>query len=96
MSVSSLEDHGVTEIWHTICEFQKLMTESGDLISRRAEQAANSMWNEITEDFLSLVRHDSETQALALKLEASVRAGKVSAASAARQVLNQFTGKPNS
>ena len=95
MSVSALEDHGVTEIWHTICEFQKLMTESGDLISRRAEQAANSMWNEITEDFLSLVRHDSETQALALKLEASVRAGTVSAASAARQVLNHFTGKPN-
>ena len=95
MSVSSLEGHGVTEVWNTICEFQKLMTDSGDLESRRAEQAANSMWNEITEDFLSLVRHDPETKALALKLEASVRSGTVSAASAARRLLSQFPGKPN-
>ena len=95
MSVSSLEGHGVTEVWNTICEFQKLMTDSGDLESRRAEQAANSMWNEITEDFLSLVRQDPETKALALKLEASVRSGTVSTTSAAKRVLSQFSRKPN-
>ena len=95
MCISSVEDRGVAEVWNAVCEFQKVMTESGDLLSRRAEQATNCMWNEITEEFLSLLRKNSESQALALKLEADVRAGTVSATSAARRVLNHFKAKPN-
>ena len=77
-------------MWDAVLEFQKLRTESGLLMSRREDQAAAWMWDEISEALMQDVRHHTATQSLVFELEGDVRAGKLGATAAAQQILRQF------
>ena len=90
MACSAMEGTGVAALWDAVLEFQNLREKSGQLIERREEQAAAWMWGEISEALLDGVRNHAATQSLALKLERDVRAGKLGATAAAKQILQKF------
>ena len=77
-------------MWDAVLEFQKLRTESGQLMLRREEQAAAWMWDEISEALLQDVRYHTATQSLVFELEGDVRAGKLGATAAAQRIIKQF------
>ena len=78
---------GMDEIWAAISAFRDVMSASGALERRRAEQAASWMWEEVTSTLLARVRkRDASTGAL----EDAVRSGEMTPRDAARQILGQL------
>jgi LAO/AO transport system kinase len=91
--VSATEGTGIDELWGTVEEFRAALAASGDLGRRRAEQAREWMWSEVTESLVESLRDDDDVAALVARLEAEVTAGDVPPAAAARQILEAY--RPN-
>jgi LAO/AO transport system kinase len=87
---SALEGTGVPEVWDAIAEFRAALTTSGELVGRRAEQARDWMWSEISDSLLDRLRGDRGASKLAGQLEAEVRAGRMPPTAAADRVLRAF------
>ena len=86
--VSALENRGIEELWQVMEEFRTTLASGGGFDHRRAAQAQEWMWSEVSETLLESVRHDDATAALAAELEASVAAGTLSPTAAARRLLD--------
>jgi LAO/AO transport system kinase len=87
---SALLGDGIDDLWAAIEQLAKVARASGALVERRNEQARAWMWSEVTETLLDELRADPEVNARIASLEADVTAGRVSAAAAARRVLDAF------
>jgi LAO/AO transport system kinase len=87
---SALEGTGIDELWGTVEEFRAALGARGELERRRAEQAREWMWSEVSESLMDSVRHDQRVSGLVTQLEAAVTAGEVPPAAAARQILDAF------
>jgi LAO/AO transport system kinase len=90
--VSALEGRGVDDLWQTVEEFRASLSESGALDRRRAEQARDWMWAEVSESLLESLRGDDEVATLAERLERDVAEGAVSPTAAAQEMLRAFRG----
>ena len=88
--ISSLEGTGIDELWSTVEEFRSALDGTGELDRRRAEQAREWMWSEVSESLMDALRHDERVSDLADRLEATVTAGELPPASAAHQILDAF------
>ncbi len=85
--VSALENRGIEELWQVMEEFRTTLASAGGFDHRRAAQAQEWMWAEVSDTLLESVRRDDATAALAADLEAAVAAGTLSPTAAARQLL---------
>ena len=90
--VSALDGTGIDELWSTVEEFRSALGVGGDLERRRAEQAREWMWSEVSESLMDALRHDERVAGLVGRLEAAVTAGEVPPAAAAAQILAAFRG----
>ena len=90
MLCSAIEGVGISEVWSAVREFQDLQKKSGQLAAQREEQAVAWMWGEISEALLQGICQDTTTRSLVSRLEQDVRAGKLGAKAAARQILKKF------
>lgn len=94
--VSALEGTGIDAVWQQVEAFVRHLEDIDARQQMRAGQAAAWMWDEITEELMASFRHDPEVAARASKVENAVRAGTVSPASAARELLDQAGRPPRS
>ncbi len=92
MSCSSMENHGIADVWDAVGSFREIATTAGRFEARRSEQAAAWMWDEVTENLLDRLHNDPHLKARIENLEAAVRDGQISAAAAARNILQDFEG----
>jgi len=90
LTASALEGTGVADVWAAIEEFRDTLGASGELERRRAEQARDWMWSEVSESLLDALRRDAGVAALARELEDAVRRGELAPAAAARRLLDAF------
>jgi LAO/AO transport system kinase len=88
--VSALEGAGIDDLWSTVEEFRSILDTAGELGRRRAEQAREWMWSEVSESLMDALRSDEHVAELADRLEAAVTAGELAPAAAARQILDAF------
>jgi LAO/AO transport system kinase len=88
--VSAIEGRGVDELWHAIEAFRSTLDRSGALARRRADQAREWMWAEVSESLLDELRHDPHVAALAERRERDVAEGSVSPTAAAQEMLRAF------
>jgi LAO/AO transport system kinase len=88
--VSALEGSGIDELWSTVEEFRSTLDATGELDRRRAEQAREWMWSEVSESLMDALRNGERIAELADRLEAAVTAGELAPAAAARQILDAF------
>ena len=88
--VSALEGTGIDALWSTVAEFRSTLDASGDLERRRAEQAREWMWSEVSESLMDALRRDGQVAGLVDDLEAAVTAGELPPAAAAKQILDAF------
>jgi LAO/AO transport system kinase len=88
--VSALEGSGIDELWSTVDEFRSTLDATGELDRRRAEQAREWMWSEVSESLMDALRHDERVSGIVGRLEAAVTAGELPPAAAARQILDAF------
>jgi LAO/AO transport system kinase len=90
LSCSALEGTGITDVWAAIDEFMTAARASGALSRRRAEQARDWMWSEVSETLLDRLQSDERVRSALGEVEASVMAGTTSPSAAARSLLARF------
>ena len=86
--VSALEGDGVTETWDRIIAAGDRLRSDGAFEAQRAEQAVAWMWSEVHDELRDAFRADPAVTALLPQVEAELRAGVRSPASAARSLLD--------
>jgi len=91
MLCSALEGMGVGAVWDALVELTTVARASGGLAARRAEQARDWMWAEITETLVEGLRADARVSAEIEDLEGEVAAGRLSPTAAARRLLARFS-----
>jgi len=91
--VSALTGHGVPEAWRRVRQYRDALTKSGELTTRRADQARVWMWNELSENLLAALREHPEVRRRLPELEGKVRAGLLPPTLAAQELLPAFLGE---
>jgi LAO/AO transport system kinase len=84
---SALTGQGIAQVWDAVEEHQATVTGSGERDRRRATQAREWMWSEVTDTLLDRLRHDRAIADLIAGLEHDVEAGTISPAAAAHRIL---------
>jgi LAO/AO transport system kinase len=87
LTASALEGTGIGDVWEAIEGAVADADASGARARRRAAQACDWMWAEISDTLLDRVRQAPELEAL----ERDVAAGRISPAAAARRLLERST-----
>ena len=90
LSVSSLENTGIDELWTKIDEHRKSFTDSGLLEERRNSQLRRWMWSMVDAKVLDALRKHPGVSKLADGLERDVLAGKITPTLGARTLLEAF------
>jgi LAO/AO transport system kinase len=88
---SALERTGISDAWATIEELIDDACATGEIARRRAAQAREWMWSEVTETLLDRVRADDRVRSRVEQLEVEVAAGRVSPTAAARRILEELS-----
>jgi LAO/AO transport system kinase len=87
---SAVTGDGVAEFWAEVLRHRATLDESGELGTRRAEQAGTWMWSLLEEALQASFRaHPGVARALAA-VEAEVASGKTTPGAAARRLLETF------
>jgi GTPase len=89
LPASALEGTGIDDVWDAVQHLERDLRADGRLDQMRADQAVSWMWNEIRESVLDAFRDDPEVAGRLAGIEASVRAGTLSPAGAARNLLRR-------
>ncbi len=87
---SALEGRGIDECWAAVEKHRRVLDDAGQLHARRAGQAKDWMWSELSAGLLDRLRLDPAAAAEAARLEADVVAGLVPPTVAAERVLEAF------
>jgi len=87
---SALLGEGIDEVWEAVGALIGAVRASGELDTRRTEQARAWMWSEVTETLLDDLRKDAAVAEKIGVLEVEVSSGRMSPAAAAREVLAAF------
>jgi LAO/AO transport system kinase len=90
LQMSALENVGVDAFWQTVLRFRDLQTRNGRLEARRHAQDEAWMWERIDAGLKARFRAHAPVRARLPMLVAEVRAGRVAASVAARQLLDLF------
>src|SRR5262249_4326695 len=85
---SALLGKGVADVWDAVVEHQAAVAD--ELAERRAEQARQWMWSEVTEALVEALRARPDVADLAADLERDVVEGATTPTAAARVVLRSF------
>ena len=85
LQCSALLGEGIDAVWDSVADFRAAV--GATLSVRRAEQAQDWMWSEVTEALLDALRGDARVAALAGKLENAVAAGETTPTAAAAAIV---------
>ena len=89
---SALEQQGMDEVWEKLQALRHTLTDSGEWLLQRADQARSWMWSETAEILLTELREAPEVIALVSSLEARVRCGELPATVAAQRLVQAYLG----
>ncbi len=89
-SYSALEESGIVEIWDIVQQYQKTLSETGEIEHNRANQAKAWMWSEIKDELVDDMKSDPDVKARVKQLEKKVTDGKLSPTVAAQQLIATF------
>ena len=87
---SALTGKGIAEAWQWVETFRAAMEPAGVIASRRAAQASEWMWSEISEGLMATLKASPGVINCLPELEANVSAGLITPAAAARKLLEAF------
>jgi LAO/AO transport system kinase len=88
LTVSAVHGEGLAEFWRVVSEFRDQQTASGRLAARRREQDEAWMWERIEALLHERFRSQPQVAAALPQLTGDVRAGRVAASVAARQLID--------
>ena len=96
MQLSALKSEGVDRFWAAINEFRALQNANGGVTVKRQQQAQAWMWERIHAGLRQQFAQAPGVRAALADTTEKVLSGQLAASTAARQLLNQFSGdKPH-
>jgi len=90
LTTSALEGIGLDAFWEAVLEHRRVLTDAGEFEAKRRQQAVDWTWSMVHDQLLDRLEHDAEVQAIRDKTEQQVRDGDLTAALAARRILDAF------
>jgi LAO/AO transport system kinase len=93
MQLSALTGAGVDLFWAAVTQFRALQTGNGALSARREQQATAWLRERLDSGLRLAFRADPRIRELLPCLSEEVRAGRVAASTAARQLLEVWAGR---
>ena len=90
LTCSAREDTGLDEIWNQVRAHRKVLEATDSLAARRREQQVAWVWNLVEDRLLARLRGHEGVRALTPGLEEQVRSGRITATSAAEEILDLF------
>lgn len=90
LTCSALTGAGVPEVWSTVERYRAKLDESGELESRRAEQARAWLWGEVSTNLVDALKADPEVRKQLHEVEALVANGTMTPLAAARRLIATF------
>ena len=88
LTMSSIEGTGLTELWDTTERHCQVLTEAGEFDERRRAQQVDWTWQMVRDTVLDRVLSNPDVLKIQADVERQVRAGELTPALAAQQILN--------
>jgi len=88
LTMSSIEGTGLTELWDTTERHCQVLTEAGEFDERRRAQQVDWTWQMVRDTVLDRVLSNPDVRKIRADVERQVRAGELTPALAAQQILN--------
>ncbi len=92
LAVSAIEGTGLDQVWEQIQAYYRVVTDSGELADRRADQQVRWMWAMVEDRLRDRLQASSAVSDLAPDLEHQVATAQTTPAAAADEVLAAFDG----
>ncbi|WP_040708124.1 methylmalonyl Co-A mutase-associated GTPase MeaB [Nocardia takedensis] len=90
LTMSGLEGLGLDKFWDTVLEHRRVLTDAGEFDEKRRRQQVDWTWTMVNDQLLRRLAQNPAVKALRGEVEQQVRAGTLTAALAAEQILNAF------
>jgi LAO/AO transport system kinase len=87
---SARDGDGIAEVWELVLQHRSVHEASGELKTRRAGQARDWMWSEVSDNLLIALQSNSRVRKQIPLLEAAACGGQIPPTVAARQLLDLF------
>ena len=87
LTMSAMEGTGLDELWDTIERHRQVLTEAGEFEARRRAQQVDWTWQMVRDTVLDRVLSNPEVRKIRADVERRVRAGELTPALAAQQIL---------
>ncbi|AKC39244.1 putative kinase ArgK [Mycolicibacterium phlei] len=87
LTMSALENSGVSEMWETVLRHREVLTEAGEFGAKRRRQQVDWMWAMVRDAVLDRVLNAPDVKAARADIEQQVREGTLTPALAAEQLL---------
>ncbi|MGX7728454.1 methylmalonyl Co-A mutase-associated GTPase MeaB [Rhodococcus sp. 2H158] len=94
ITMSGLEGAGLDTFWDTVLEHRRVLTEAGLFEENRRRQLVDWTWTMVHDQLLRRLETNPRVRALRGDVERAVRDGSLTAALAARQILDAFDAAP--
>lgn len=91
LTMSAMEGSGLAELWETVERHCKVLTDAGEFEARRRDQQVDWTWQMVRDAVLDRVLTNPEVRRIRADLERQVRAGELTPALAAQQILSVAT-----
>ncbi|MFF8642859.1 methylmalonyl Co-A mutase-associated GTPase MeaB [Streptomyces sp. NPDC015345] len=92
LTCSARESSGLDTLWERLEQHRTLLDSTGRLAAKRRDQQVDWTWTMVRDELLGRLRAHAEVQRVTPDLEQRVRAGTLTATSAAEQILDAFQG----
>ncbi len=81
---------GIDDAWETVLRHHDMLKSTGELEVRRAAQARDWLWSDLTDNLVDALRSDPQVREQLASLEAATSAGQMPPTVAARKLLEIF------
>ncbi len=88
LTMSALENSGVSEMWGTVLKHRAVLTEAGEFEAKRRRQQVDWMWAMVRDAVLDRVLNAPDVKASRADIEQQVREGTLTPALAAERLLD--------
>jgi LAO/AO transport system kinase len=88
LTMSALEGSGLAELWATVLDHRRVLTDAGEFDARRRTQQVEWTWAMVRDAVLDRVLTHPAVKAVRSDLERRVRDGELTPALAAQQILD--------
>lgn len=87
---SARDGVGIDDAWEIVLQHHEMLSSTGELAVRRAAQARDWMWSDVTDDLVDELKSDPQVRERLAELEAATSEGKIPPTVAARTLLEIF------